>query len=54
MRRWERWSWTASLTGFTGRTRPGLSIAQSIAKKHRGSITAYQKGTTIGFRVDLK
>ncbi len=39
---------------FSGSFGVGLSIAQSIAKKHRGSITAYQKGTTIGFRVALK
>ena len=33
----------------------GLSIAQSIVKKHRGDIIAYKKDAThIGFKVTLK
>lgn len=39
---------------FTGSFGIGLSIAQSIAKKHRGSITVYKKEGIIGFRVELK
>ena len=39
---------------FSGSFGIGLSLAQSIARSHRGSITAYKRGGTIGFRVDLK
>lgn len=39
---------------FTGSFGIGLSIARSIAKKHRGSITAFKKENTIGFRVEWK
>lgn len=39
---------------FTGSFGIGLSIAQSIAKKHRGTLTAYKKEGVIGFRAELK
>ena len=39
---------------FSGSFGIGLSLAQSIARSHRGSITAYKRGGTIGFRFDLK
>ena len=39
---------------FTGSFGIGLSIAQSIARKHRGSLTAYKKEGIIGFRAELK
>ena len=39
---------------FTGSFGSGLSIAQSIAKKHKGSVTAYKKEGVIGFRAELK
>ena len=39
---------------FTGSFGIGLSIAQSIAKKHKGSVTAYKKEGVIGFRAELK
>lgn len=32
----------------------GLSIARAIAKNHRGSIEAYRRDRTIGFRVELR
>ena len=39
---------------FTGGYGVGLSIAKAIAEKHRGDITAYQKGDSrIGFKVTL-
>ena len=40
---------------YTGSYGIGLSIAQGIAKKHKGDIVAYKKDAThIGFRVTLK
>ena len=39
---------------FTGSFGIGLSIAQSIAKKHKGSVTAYKKEGVVGFRAELK
>lgn len=39
---------------FTGSFGIGLSIAQSIAKKHKGSVIAYKKEGVIGFRAELK
>ena len=39
---------------FSGSFGVGLSIAQSIAKSHRGSITAYRREGLIGFRVELR
>lgn len=39
---------------FSGSFGVGLSIAQSIVRSHRGSIHAYRKGSTIGFRAELK
>lgn len=39
---------------FSGSFGVGLSIARSIARNHRGSITAYKGAGIIGFRADLK
>lgn len=39
---------------FTGSFGIGLSIAQSIARKHKGSLTAYKKDGVIGFKAELK
>ena len=39
---------------FTGSFGIGLSIAQSIARKHHGTLTAYKKEGVIGFRAELK
>lgn len=39
---------------FTGSFGIGLSIAQSIARKHRGTLSVYKKEGVIGFRAELK
>lgn len=39
---------------FTGGFGVGMSIAQSIARSHRGSIHVYRKKERIGFRAELK
>ena len=39
---------------FSGSFGVGLSIARSIARNHRGSISAYKRAGIIGFRADLR
>lgn len=39
---------------FIGSFGIGLSIAQSIARRHKGSLTAYKKDGAIGFKAGLK
>ena len=39
---------------FSGSFGVGLSIARSIVHSHHGSIHAYQKGDSIGFKAELR